>query len=126
MFLDPENRMFVGTFDDSVSRYPWADMRADVSYLNRVLIFHALLGTRLCSRIGSILYHEPYRIALMDETVSPLRELTRAGFMQLQMIGQPSMRASPTACGPAPTARSPSSSSINGGSAPRCIAGWRR
>jgi hypothetical protein len=87
MFLDPENRMFVGTFDDSVSRYPWADMRADVSYLNRVLIFHALLGTRLCSRIGSILYHEPYRIALMDETVSPLRELTRAGFMQLQMNG---------------------------------------
>lgn len=84
---DPDMRMFVGTLDDSVSRYPWQGMSPDLRYLNRLLIYHALIGPRLCVRSGNILFHEPYRLALFDRKKSPLMALAQAGFLQLQMNG---------------------------------------
>lgn len=87
MILDPETRMFAGTFDDSVGRYPWSGYEPNLANFNRSLIFHAILGPRLCCRIGNILYQSHYYTALVDPDASPLRSLCKAGFIQLQMKG---------------------------------------
>ena len=87
MLVDPETRMFLGTLDDSVSRYPWQGVVPSISYLNRLLIFHGLLGPQLACRMGNILFYPGYRAALLDPNVSPLLEMCRAGFFQIQMNG---------------------------------------
>lgn len=78
-------RMYVGSLDDSVSRYTWGGFVPDVSYLNNLILENALLGTKLCSRIGNILYHDEYLKALLNPNDSPLLDFARAGFLQLQM-----------------------------------------
>lgn len=80
-------RMFLGTFDDSVSRSPWGFLQANGRNLTNTLVYHALLGPRLCSRIGNVLYHKPYFDAFRrDET--PLMHLAATGFFQFHMKGE--------------------------------------
>lgn len=79
------DRLFLGGLDDSVSRYPWADIKADIENLNRSLVYYALLGPRLCCRIGNILYHKKYFVALTNPKTSPLFYLAKSGFFQFQM-----------------------------------------
>ncbi len=77
-------RMFLGSSDDSVTRHPWDDMSTDTDALNKTLIYHALLGPRICSRLGNIIYHEPYLHAL-SENKSPLLPMCRSGFYQIHL-----------------------------------------
>lgn len=79
-------RMFLGTFDDSVSRSPWGFLDTDASNLTNTLIYHALLGPRLCARVGNILYHQPYFEALTGHS-TPLLEMAASGFFQFHMKG---------------------------------------
>lgn len=87
--LDPSHaisgRMYLGTLDDSVTRYPWDGSHADVQSLSATLIYHALLGPRLCCRIGNLLYHPVYLQACLGESPSPLLDLCRTGFFQIHM-----------------------------------------
>ncbi|HYD36471.1 MAG TPA: hypothetical protein VEA60_02590 [Allosphingosinicella sp.] len=75
-------RMFLGTLDDSVSRYPWTMARADAHTLSATLIYHALLGPRLCSRLGNLLYHKPYLDACLG-SATPLAGMCRSGFFEI-------------------------------------------
>lgn len=79
-------RMFLGTFDDSVSRNPWGFLDTDASNLTNTLIYHALLGPRLCARLGNILYHKPYFEALTSHS-TPLLDMAATGFFQFHMKG---------------------------------------
>jgi hypothetical protein len=79
-------RMFLGTFDDSVSRNPWGFASTDAANLTNTLIYHALLGPRLCARVGNILYHRPYFEAFHTNT-TPLLDLASTGFFQFHMKG---------------------------------------
>lgn len=87
-FGGTEGRMFLGTVDDAVSRYPWTSVSADLETLNHTLIFHSLLGPKLCCRIGNIIYHPAYFKGLLDPDLSPLMELAKSGFIQLQMLDE--------------------------------------
>lgn len=79
-----EGRMFLGSLDDSVSRYPWKSLHIDLDALNRSLIYYALLGPRLCVRSGNILYNPVYYETLKSPEKSPLLSFAEAGFIQLQ------------------------------------------
>lgn len=79
------SRIYIGTLDDSVSRYPWVGHNPDQRYLNRLLLESALFGRKGCARIGNILYHRPYFEALLRPERSPMRSLLRSGFFQIQM-----------------------------------------
>ncbi|HEX9964065.1 MAG TPA: hypothetical protein VGB04_03685 [Allosphingosinicella sp.] len=80
-------RMFLGTFDDSVSRNPWGFQRTDANNLTNTLIYHALLGPRLCARVGNILYHQPYFEAFRSHQ-TPLLAFAETGFFQFHMKGE--------------------------------------
>ncbi len=81
-------RAFVGSLDDSVSRYPWNGHVPSRDFLNELIIQNALFGTPLCCRIGNILYHDPYFKALMSSDHSPLQAFLRSGFFQVQMLDE--------------------------------------
>jgi hypothetical protein len=84
--LDPaaavSGRMFLGTLDDSVTRYPWDGAASDIGSLTATLIYHALLGPRLCCRLGNLLYHGTYLRGCLDD-LTPLIPLSRSGFFQV-------------------------------------------
>ena len=86
------NRLFLGSLDDSVSRYPWSQEH-DLESLNHLLITNAIIGPSLCCRIGNILYHETNYDRTDDQNSiinalninrSPLVHLARSGFFQIQ------------------------------------------
>jgi hypothetical protein len=88
--IDPDisrGRMFLGTFDDSVSRNPWKFLNTESSNLTNTLIYHALLGPRLCCRIGNIIYHPAYFDAFMN-SYTPLNEFASTGFFQFHTKGR--------------------------------------
>lgn len=76
--------MFLGSVDDAVTRYPWTETTIDLAAFNRCLIFHALLGPKVCFRLGSIIYNERFLPALLQERSSPLIPLAKEGFVQIQ------------------------------------------
>lgn len=78
------NRMFLGSVDDSVARYPWTSTTVDLAAFNRCLIFHALLGPKVCFRIGNIVYNDRFLPALLEPRTSPLLSLAKNGFIQIQ------------------------------------------
>lgn len=78
-------RMFLGSLDDSVTRYPWQGVSVDLEALNRSLIFHALLGPKVCCRIGNLVYNDNFLPALLSPASSPLLLLCEQGFFQIQM-----------------------------------------
>lgn len=80
------DRVYLGSLDDSVSRYPWEGLAPSIGHLNRTLIDAALFGAPLCVRIGNLLYQPEYLPALLDSSTSPLIELARVGFIQIQTI----------------------------------------
>lgn len=86
------NRLFLGSLDDSVSRYPWSQEH-DIESINHLLIMNAIIGPSLCCRIGNILYNETNYgnidgeksiINVLNENKSPLIHLARSGFFQIQ------------------------------------------
>lgn len=82
-------RCFLGSVDDSVGRHPWdqsAATAADrLASLNKALVYSAILGPSVCSRIGNLLYQDAYFSGLLNDELSPLRAFCRSGFYQLQM-----------------------------------------
>jgi hypothetical protein len=78
-------RIYIGTLDDSVSRYPWKGHEPDLAFLNKLLIDSALFGPPFCARVGNILYHDVYFEALRKPESSPLRAFLKSGFFQMQM-----------------------------------------
>jgi hypothetical protein len=80
------DRVYLGSLDDSVSRYPWENLVPSIGHLNRTLIDAALFGAPLCVRVGNLLYQPEYLPALLDSSASPLIDLARVGFIQIQTI----------------------------------------
>lgn len=85
-YVDPlsilTGRMYLGSFDDSVSRYPWLHSQPTATGLTRHLILQSLLGPPVCFRIGNLLYHKQYFQALMKNEL-PIIDLARSGFVQI-------------------------------------------
>lgn len=77
-------RMFLGSLDDSVARYPWNDILVDVDSLNRMLIYYAVFGPTLCTRIGGLIYNSKLIKILTGEQPSPLMSFAQSGFFQIQ------------------------------------------
>src|SRR4028119_794541 len=90
-YVDPlsilKGRMYLGSFDDSVSRHPWLHSQTSASSLTRHLILQSLLGPPVCFRIGNILYHEEYFQALLKNEI-PIIDLARSGFVQIHTKGE--------------------------------------
>lgn len=79
--------MYLGSFDDSVSRHPWLHSQPTARGLTRHLILQSLLGPPVCFRIGNILYHEEYFQALLNNEI-PVIDLARSGFVQIHTKGE--------------------------------------
>ena len=45
------HRAYVGSLDDSVSRYPWIGHTPDLNYFNFLLLENALFGKPICARM---------------------------------------------------------------------------
>jgi hypothetical protein len=90
-YVDPNSilngRMYLGSFDDSVSRHPWLHSRATADSLMRHLLLQSMLGPPVCFRIGNLLYHPPYFKALLKNEL-PILELARSGFVQIHTKGR--------------------------------------
>jgi hypothetical protein len=90
-YVDPlsilTGRMYLGSFDDSVSRHPWLHSQTSAYSLTRHLILQSLLGPPVCFRIGNILYHEEYFQALLRNEI-PIVDLARSGFVQIHTKGE--------------------------------------
>ena len=78
------DRMFLGSVDDSVSRYPWVGFAPELGFLNKRLVDGVLFGAPICVRMGNILYQDEYLKALVEPSTSQLLELAKVGFIQLQ------------------------------------------
>lgn len=78
------DRVYLGSLDDSVSRYPWENLKPSIGHLNRTLIDAVLFGAPLCVRVGNLLYQPEYLPALLNSSLSPLIDLARVGFIQIQ------------------------------------------
>lgn len=89
-YVDPMSiltgRMYLGSFDDSVSRHGWLHTRATASALTRHLLLQSMLGPPVCFRIGNLLYHDAYFEALRIGAI-PIIELARTGFVQIHTKG---------------------------------------
>jgi hypothetical protein len=79
------DRVYLGSLDDSVSRHPWEGYRPSLRYLNRRLVDSVLFGAPIGVRIGNLLFQDQYLPALLEPHRSPLVELAKVGFVQLQM-----------------------------------------
>ncbi len=79
------DRVYLGSLDDSVSRHPWEGYRPSLRYLNRRLVDSVLFGAPIGVRIGNLLFQDQYLPALLQPEKSPLAELAKVGFVQLQM-----------------------------------------
>lgn len=78
------DRMFLGSLDDSVSRFPWPDLESSLDYLNMRLVHSVLFGSPVCARVGNLLYQDAYLPALLQPETSHLVELAKVGFFQIQ------------------------------------------
>lgn len=79
------DRVFLGSLDDSVSRWPYDDRGPSLDYLNRRLVDQVLFGAPVCVRVGNLLYQDQYLTAIKDPSSSHLVELAKVGFVQIQM-----------------------------------------
>lgn len=82
-----KSRMFLGSMDDSVARYPFERRSFDLAAINRLLIYMALIGLPLCVRGGNLIYTDQLFQCLLEPDRSPIYALSRAGFLQIQMKG---------------------------------------
>ena len=78
---------FLGSLDDSVSRYPWPGTDPTLEFLNSSLLYHALFGSPVAFRIGYLLHNDAYRVALTYPETSPLSQLVEFGFAKMMMTG---------------------------------------
>lgn len=79
------DRVYLGSLDDSVSRYPWNGFRPSLAYLNKRLVDSVLFGAPISVRMGNLLFQDDYLHALLHPETSPLVELAKVGFVQFQM-----------------------------------------
>lgn len=73
---------YLGTFDDSVARYPW-NISIDDDYLEQTIARHVVLGDKLLLNDGYLVMHRLGRKSLLEGSNSLLFNLLADGFVRV-------------------------------------------
>lgn len=73
---------YLGTFDDSVQRFPW-NIPTDDEYLEHSLARHVVLGDKLLLNDGYLAMHPTSQKALLAGTKSLMFNLVNDGFIRI-------------------------------------------